>query len=57
MTFDQPVASNYINDLLKSANFLGVPSPTAVAKQAMDTQPVGARARTCSTATTPARWC
>lgn len=42
MKFDKPVASNYINTVLKSANFLGVPSPTAVAKQNMDTAPVGA---------------
>jgi len=42
MKFNQPVAANYINTQLKSANFLGVPSPTAAAKQSMDTQPVGA---------------
>ncbi len=42
MRFNKPVASNYINTQLKSANFLGVPSPAAVAKQDMDTQPVGA---------------
>ena len=42
MKFNAPVAANYINTQLKSANFLGVPSPTAAAKQDMDTQPVGA---------------
>jgi ABC-type transport system substrate-binding protein len=42
MHFKQPVASNYINTQLKSANFLGVPSPTAAAKGNLDTAPVGA---------------
>jgi ABC-type transport system substrate-binding protein len=37
-----PVASNYINDVLRNATHLGVPSPTAAAKQDLDAQPVGA---------------
>jgi ABC-type transport system substrate-binding protein len=38
----EPVASNFINDALRNANALGVPSPTAAAAQDMDTTPVGA---------------
>jgi ABC-type transport system substrate-binding protein len=37
-----PVASNFINDALRNATHLGVPSPTAAANQDLDQQPVGA---------------
>lgn len=37
-----PVAANFINDALRNATHLGVPSPTAAAKQDLDAQPVGA---------------
>ena len=42
INLSSPVASNLINDWLRNANALGVPSPTAAASQDMDQQPVGA---------------
>jgi len=39
---DKPVAANFLDDHLKNATHLGVPSPTAAAKQDLDSAPVGA---------------
>ena len=37
-----PVATNYVNDVLKNATHLAVPSPTAAAAGNLDSKPVGA---------------
>ncbi|MBM3658910.1 MAG: ABC transporter substrate-binding protein [Actinobacteria bacterium] len=42
MKFNAPVAQNFINTDLKSANYLGVPSPAAAAKGNLDSAPLGA---------------
>lgn len=42
INLSSPVAANFINDALRNATHLGVPSPTAAAAGNLDSSPVGA---------------